>query len=75
MVWTASQNRRQMLVKEDLPVDTAWQEEKRKTATVMEEPSVRLHENQIQEEVMVKDRQVYLGMDMALSCVDPNNNF
>jgi hypothetical protein len=24
---------------------------------------------------MVKDRQVYLGMDMALSCVDPNNNF
>ena len=31
---------------EDLPVDTARKEEKRKTATIMEEPSDRLHEKQ-----------------------------
>ena len=35
-----------MIVEEGLPVDTAWQEEKRKTATVMEEPIGRLHEKQ-----------------------------
>ena len=32
--------------KEDLPMDTAPQEEKRKTATIMEEPSEGLHEKQ-----------------------------
>ena len=34
------------LVKEDLPVDTARQEEKRKTTTIMKEPSDGLHEKQ-----------------------------
>ena len=32
------------MVKDDLPVDTAWKEEKRMTTTVMEEPSDGLHE-------------------------------
>ena len=46
MVWTPPQNGRQMLAKEYLPVDTARQEEKRKTATITEEPSDGLHEEQ-----------------------------
>ena len=46
MVWTPPQNGSQSLVKEDLPVDTARWEEKRKIATIMEEPSDGLHENQ-----------------------------
>ena len=46
MVWTPSQNGRQSLAKEDLAVDTARQEKKRKTATIMEEPSDGLHEEQ-----------------------------
>ena len=32
------------LAKEDVPVDTARLEEKRKTATIMEDPSNGLHE-------------------------------
>ena len=36
----------QSLAKDDLPVDTARKEEKRKTATIMEEPSDGLHEKQ-----------------------------
>ena len=36
MVWTPSQNGRQSLAKEDLPVDTARQEKKRKTATIFD---------------------------------------
>ena len=34
------------MAKEDLPRDTARWKEKRKTATIMEEPSDGLHENQ-----------------------------
>ena len=34
------------LAKEDLPVNTARQEEKRKTATIMEEPDDGLHHQQ-----------------------------
>ena len=37
---------RQSLAEEDLPVDTARQEKKRKTATIMEEPGDGLHEEQ-----------------------------
>ena len=47
MVWTPSQNGRQSLAEEDLPVDTARQEKKRKTATIMEEPGDGLHEDQM----------------------------
>ena len=46
MVWTPPQNGRWSLAEEDLPVDTARYEEKRKTATIMEEPSDGLHEKQ-----------------------------
>ena len=48
MIWTPPQNKRQSLAREDLPVDTARQEEKKKkkTATVMEEPSDGLPEKQ-----------------------------
>ena len=45
MVLTPPQNGRQLLA-EDLPVDTARQGEKWKTATIMEEPSDGLHEKQ-----------------------------
>ena len=46
MVWTPSQNGRQSLAEEDLPVDTARQENKRKNATIMEEPGDGLREEQ-----------------------------
>ena len=46
MVWTPHQNGRQSLAKEDLPVYTSRQEEKRKTATIMEEPSDGFYEKQ-----------------------------
>ena len=46
MVRTSPQNGRQTLAEEDLPVDTARQEKKRKTATIMEEPGDGLHEEQ-----------------------------
>ena len=46
MVWTPSQNGRQSLAEEDLPLDTARQKKKRKTATIMEEPGDGLHEEQ-----------------------------
>jgi hypothetical protein len=36
------------LVEEDLPMDTEWLEEKRNTATIMEDPSDGLHEQQNQ---------------------------
>ena len=45
MVLTPPQNGRQSLTKEDLPLDTARQE-KRKTATIMDEPGDGLHEEQ-----------------------------
>ena len=44
MVWTPAQNGRQSLDEGDLPVDTARQKEKRKTATIMEESSDEMHE-------------------------------
>ena len=46
MVWTPPQNGRQSFTKDDLPADTARQEDKRKTETVMEEPSDGLYEKQ-----------------------------
>ena len=46
MVWTPPSNERQSLAKEDLPVDIAQQEDKRKTATIMEELSDGLHDKQ-----------------------------
>ena len=51
----------------DLLVDTARQEEKRKTATIMEEPSDGFHKKQKHEEDMAKDRNVWrLGVDRRL---------
>ena len=47
MVWTPPQNGRQSLAKEDLPVNIARKEKKRKTATIMEEPGDGLHEEQM----------------------------
>ena len=46
MVWKPPQNGRQSLAKEGLPVDTARQEEKKKTATIMEAPGDGIHEEQ-----------------------------
>ena len=46
MILSSPQNGRQSLTKDDLPVDTTQQEEKRKTATIMEERSDGLHEMQ-----------------------------
>ena len=73
MVWTPSQNGRQSLAEEDLPVDTARQEKKRKTATIMEEAGDGLHEEQ-------RHGRGYGGEQTslafgngwtALGCVDP----
>ena len=46
MARTPSYNGRHSLAEEDLPVVTARLEEKRKTATIMEEPGDGLHEKQ-----------------------------
>ena len=46
MVWTPPQNARQSLAKDDLPMNTARQEEKRKTAAFMKKPGDGLHEEQ-----------------------------
>ena len=77
MVWTPPQNGKLSLVKEDLPVDTSRQEEKRKTIAIMEEPSDGLKRGRNMEEDMAEDRH-FLGFgygQTALSCtVDPNNN-
>ena len=43
MEWTA-QNEGQLMAKEDLPLNTSRQEEKRKTTTIIEERSDRLHQ-------------------------------
>ena len=69
MVWTPPQNGRQSQAK-DLLVDTAQQEEKRKTATIMGESSDGLHEKQTlvrMEENMAEYRQLWLfEMDSLL---------
>ena len=39
MVWTPPSNGRHSLIEEHLPVDTAREEEKRKTVITVEEPS------------------------------------
>ena len=46
MIWTRPLNGRQSLAEEDFAMDSAWQEEKWKTAIIMEEPSDELHEKQ-----------------------------
>ena len=54
------------------PVDTAWLEEKRKTITIMEEPSHGFHEKQ-----KFGKRLTSLAFGSgwtALGCIDPNNN-
>ena len=73
MVWTPSQNGRQSLAEEDLPVDTAQQEKKRKTATIMEEPGDELHEEQ-RHGRGYGGEQTSLAFGSgwtALGCVDP----
>ena len=69
MVWT------QLLAEEDLPVDTAQQEEKRKTATILEELSDGLHEMQKHGGRYGRDRHlgIWEWIDSS-SCIDPNNN-
>ena len=57
MVWTSPQNGIQSLAKEDLPVNNARQEEKRKTATIMEELSDG--EKQKPEQAMADDRHLW----------------
>ena len=73
MVWTPPQNGRQSLAKEDLKVDAAQQEEKRKTATIMEEPSDGHHEEQKHGRRYGR-RQTSLAFGSgwtALGCIDP----
>ena len=75
MVCTPPKNVRQSLAKEDLSIDIARQEKKRKTATVMEEPSDGVHEKQ-QHGRSYGRRQTSLAFgneQRALSCIDPNN--
>ena len=76
MVWIPPQNGRQSLAYEDLPVDIARQKEKKKTATIKEEPNDGLHEKQ-KHEGSHSRRQTYLTFgneQTALSCIDHNNN-
>ena len=49
------------------PVDTAWQEVKRKTATIVEEPSDDFMRSKSTEEDVAEDRHLRsLGMDRRL---------
>ena len=64
------------MAKEDLPVDTARKEEKRKTAKIMEEPSDRLHEKQ---KYGRRYGRGFISLAfgsgwMALGCIDPSNS-
>ena len=73
MVWTPSQNGRQSLAEEDLPVDTARQEKKRKIVTITEEPGDGLHEEQ-KHGRRYDRRQISLAFGSgwtALGCIDP----
>ena len=70
VVWTPPQNERQSLAKEDLIVDTARQEEKRKTATIMVEQVTDFMGSRNMEENMAQDRQLWhFRMDRLLSTV------
>ena len=76
MIWTLPQNGRQSLAEKDLPVDIAWQEEKWKTATIMEEPSDGIHEKQ-KYGIKYDRKQTSLAFGSgwtALGCIDPNDN-
>ena len=76
MVWAPPQSGIQSLVKEDLSVDPARQEEKRKTAAIMEEPSDGLHEKQKRGRRYGKGQtSLAFGSGWtALGCIDPINN-
>ena len=70
MVWTPPQNRRQLSAKDDLSMDTARQEEKRKTATIMEEPSDFMRSRNMEED-MAEDRRLAFGSGWTtLGCID-----
>ena len=73
MVWTPPQNGRQSLAKEDLPMDTARQGEKRKTAIIMEEPSDGFHEKQKHGRRYGRGQTSFaFGSGWtALGCIDP----
>ena len=76
MEWTPPQNGRYFLAEKDLAVDTAWQEEKRKIAKIMEEPSDGLHEKQKHGRIYGR-RQTSMAFgneQTFLNCIDPNNN-
>ena len=76
MVQTPPQNGRQSLAKEDLPVDTAGQEQKRKTGTIMEEQSDVLHEKQKPGRRCGRG-QTYLAFvseQTVFCCIDLSNN-
>ena len=73
MVWAPPQNGRQSLAKEDCPVDIVRQE-KWKTATIMEEPSDKLHDEKQKHGRIYGRRQTSLmfGSEWtALGCIDP----
>ena len=76
IVQTPPQNGKQSLTKENLPVDTARQEEKRKAATIMEEPSGGLHEKEKHGRRYGRSQTflAFISGQAALSCIDPNNN-
>ena len=69
-------NGRQSLAKEVLPVDTAWQEEKRKTATIVEEPSDGLREKQKHGRRYGRGQTflVFGNGQTVLGCIDSNNS-
>ena len=76
MVWTPPQNGRQSLAKSNLTVDTARQEKKRKTATIMEEPSDGLHEKKKLGRRYGRGQTslAFGSIWTAFGCIDPNNN-
>ena len=75
MVWTPPQNGRQSYAK-NLPVDTARQKEKRKIATIMEEPSEGLDEKQKPGRRYGRGwtSLAFESGQTVLGCIDPNNN-
>ena len=80
MVSTPTYEGRQSLAEEDLPVDTARQEEKRKTTKIMEEPSLhenfmRLHEKQNPERRYGREQTslAFGSGRTSLGCISPNN--
>ena len=63
-----------MLAKDDLPVNAAWKEEKRKTTTIMEEPSDELHDKQKHERRYGRRFMAFGSELTALGCIEPNHN-